>query len=75
MTVERADLSVSSAVSLERMAPVAEAPAVQGQSSRENGEGKPRRRPPPEKEASVEPSSEPEEAAEDPPVHRIDSLA
>jgi hypothetical protein len=74
MTVERADLSAS--LSLERMAPVAEAPAVRGQSSRENGEGKPRRRPPPpERESSAEPSKESDEVADDPPPHRIDSLA
>jgi hypothetical protein len=69
MTVERADLSVS--LSLGRMAPVSVAPAVQGQSSPENGEGKPRRRPPPPEEASVESAEE----GGEPPPHRIDSLA
>ena len=69
MAVERADLSVS--LSLERMAPVPVAPAVQGQSSPENGGRKLRRhRPRPEKA-----SANPEEENDDPPQHRIDSLA
>jgi len=69
MTVERADLSPS--LSLERMGPVPSAPAVQGQSSPEDGEGKPRRRPPPPEQTSAEPSEEDTEE----PHHRIDSLA
>jgi len=70
MTVERAELSAS--LSLERMAPVPAAPAVQGQSSPEDAEGKPRRRPPPE-EAAPETLKEDEDG--DPPPHRVDSLA
>lgn len=68
MTVERADLSAS--LSLERMAPVPAAPQVQGQSSPEDEEGKPRRRPPLEDEAAGKPLEE----AGDPSTHRIDSL-
>jgi hypothetical protein len=81
MTVERADLSTG--LRLERMAPVASAPAVQGQSSPQDAEDKPRRRPsPPEKasaeplqEASEEASEEASDEAGDEPQHRIDSLA
>jgi hypothetical protein len=69
MTVERADLAAS--LSVERMAPVSGSPTVQGQSSPENGEGKPRRRPPPPEPASAEPGEE----DGDEPQHRIDSLA
>lgn len=88
MTVERAGLSVG--LSLERMAPVASAPSVQGQSSPQDGEDKPRHRPPPQ-EPSAEPSQEASQAAgnapndgpndeanDEPgeePRHRIDSLA
>jgi hypothetical protein len=68
--VERADLS--SSLGLERMAPVSVAPAVQGQSSPEDGEGKPRRRPPPPEKASAGPAAE---EGGDPPPHRVDSLA
>ena len=74
MTVGRADLSVR--LSVERMAPVSLASAVEGQSSAENGEakaeGKPRRRPPPPPE---EVSGEPAEADGEQTQHRIDSLA
>jgi hypothetical protein len=73
MAVERADLSAS--LSLERMAPVPAAPAVQEQSSPEDGEGKPRHRPPPPQNPAAEPSPESSEEASDPPPHRIDSLA
>jgi hypothetical protein len=68
MTVERADLSGS--LSAEQMAPVSAVPAVQGQASPGEGEGKPPRRPPPEET----PGAPPEED-QDPPQHRIDSLA
>jgi hypothetical protein len=79
MTVEKADFPPS--LSLERMAPVATPSAVQGQSSPEDEQGKPRRRPPPK--ASAEPSEEAsEKAGEDlnedlneDPQHRIDDLA
>ena len=73
MTVERADLS--SRLSVERMAPVPASPAVQGQSSPQDGEGKPRRRAPQPEEATVEPPSEAAEEDSDPPQHRVDSLA
>jgi hypothetical protein len=69
MAVERSDLSVN--LSVDRMAPVSSSLAVRGQSAPRNGEGKPRRRPPPAAKAS-------EELAEedgDRPEHRIDSLA
>jgi hypothetical protein len=73
MAVERADLSVS--LSLERMAPVSVAPSVEGRPSPEggpeNGEDKPRRRPPRPEEASAEAAAE----NDDPPQHRVDSLA
>jgi hypothetical protein len=88
MTVERADLSTG--LRLDHVAPVASAPAVQGQSSRQDGEDKPRHRPPPQ-EASAEPSKEASQVAGDgpndepndgpndepseEPRHRIDSLA
>jgi hypothetical protein len=74
MTVERVDLSAS--LALERMAPVSASPAVQGRSSPENGEGKPRRRPPPPEDVSAEPA-EPGPAEQDgeDPQHRVDSLA
>lgn len=73
MTVERADLSAR--LTLERMAPVPAVPAVQAQSSPEDGRGTPRRRPPPLDESAAEPSEEALEEAIDPPQHRIDSLA
>ena len=73
MAVERADLSVS--LSLERMAPVSVAPSVEGRSlpdnGPENGEDKPRRRPPRPGEASADAAGE----NDDPPQHRVDSLA
>ena len=73
MAVERAELSVS--LSLERMAPVSVAPSVEGRSSPENGpengEDKPRRRPPRPGEASTDAAAE----NDDPPQHRVDSLA
>jgi hypothetical protein len=68
--IERADLSLSS--SLEQTVPIAGAPAMQGQASPEGGQGKARRRPPPE-DASADPPG-PEEDL-DRPQHRIDSLA
>jgi hypothetical protein len=87
MAVERVDLSVSMA--LERMAPAPVASVVQGQSLPEEGKGKGKdkkdkddkdkdrdkdklRRHPPHPE---EPTSNPGEADDDPPRHRIDSLA
>jgi len=73
MTVERADLSAG--LSLERMAPVAGSPAVQGQSSPQDEEGKPRRRPPPPGENAAEPSPEGLPEDDDGSPHRIDSLA
>lgn len=69
MAVERTDLSLG--LRIEPMAPVPVAPAVQGQSSPEDREEKPRHRPPPPEEPSAEPA--PDET--DPPQHRIDSLA
>jgi len=77
VAVERAELSVS--LSLERMAPVSVAPSVEGRSSPENGpengpkngEDKPRRRPPRPGEASADAAAE----NDDPPQHRVDSLA
>jgi len=81
MAVERADLSVS--LSLERMAPVSVAPSVEGRSSpesgpengpengSEDGDDKPRRRPPRPGEASADAAAENDE----PPQHRVDSLA
>jgi hypothetical protein len=68
MTVERADLSGS--LSVEQMAPVSAAPAVQGQASSSGEEGKPPRRPPAE-----ETSAAPPEEDQDQPQHRIDNLA
>ena len=77
MAVERADLSVS--LSLERMAPVSVAPSVEGRSlpdngpenGPENGDDKPRRRPARPGEASTVAAGE----NDDPPQHRVDSLA
>ena len=73
MAVERADLSLG--FSVERMAPVPVAPALQGQSPPEerdkDQEDKPRHRPPPPEG----PSAKPAEEDNDPPLHRIDSLA
>jgi hypothetical protein len=69
MTVERAELSGS--LGVEQMAPVSAVPAVQGQSSRGDGEGKPRRRPPPPEETSAELSEDDSDRS----PHRIDSLA
>jgi hypothetical protein len=80
MAVERADLSLG--FSVERMAPVPAAPALQGQSPPEDRdrdknkdkdkEDKPRHRPPPTPEG---PSAKLAEEDNDPPTHRIDSLA
>jgi len=81
--VERVDLSVGMA--LVRMAPAPVASVVQGQSLPEEGRGKDKdrdkdkakdkdklRRHSPHPE---EPTSNPGEADDDPPRHRIDSLA
>ena len=68
MELEKAELSLN--VSLERMAPVSAAPAVQGKSSPGEKQGKPRRRRPPE-----EVLAEPEEEENKRPPHRVDSLA
>lgn len=67
--MEKADLSIS--LNLERMAPVAAVPAVRGQSSPRDREGKPRHRPPPPEPVAPEAG----EDDSDPPQHRIDSLA
>jgi hypothetical protein len=71
MAVAIADLSVS--MRFEGMSPVPVSPAVQGESSPETNEGKPRRRQPPPGEASGKQAKVEEES--DPPQHRIDSLA
>ncbi len=68
MAVERVDRSDGSNV--EQTVPVSEAPGVQSQTSPGGGEGKPPRRAPPE-----ESSAEQTEEDQDPPEHRIDSLA
>jgi hypothetical protein len=52
------------------MSPVPVSSAVQGESSPETNEGKPRRRPPPKEGPGKRAEDE-----SDPPQHRIDSLA
>lgn len=69
MAVAIADLSIS--IRFEGMSPVPVSSTVQGESSSDTNEGKPRRRPPPPGEA---PGKQSEEES-DPPQHRIDSLA
>ncbi|MGA9543178.1 MAG: hypothetical protein WBQ85_06405 [Candidatus Sulfotelmatobacter sp.] len=68
MAVERIDRSDGSNV--EQTVPVSEAPGVQGQTSPGGGDGKPPRRPPPEEASAEQPVED-----QDPPEHRIDSLA
>jgi len=69
MTVERADLSDS--LSSEQTAPVPAVQAAQSQASPTGGgEGKPSRRPPAEQASAASPEQD-----QDPPPHRIDSLA
>jgi hypothetical protein len=68
MAVERVDRSDGS--NAEQTVPVSEAPGVQGQTSPGGGDGKPPRRQP-----SEEASAELPEEDQDPPEHRIDSLA
>jgi len=70
--MEGSDLSIR--LNSEPAEPVSSAPAVQGQSSPQDGEGKPRRRPPPPEEAAAA-TEQPKDQDEDRPQHRIDSLA
>ena len=77
MAVERADLSLG--LSVEPMVPVPVAPAVPGQSSPEDRRGdredKPRHRPPLEKPSVEAATEEAVQEENNPPQHRIDSLA
>jgi hypothetical protein len=79
MAVERAELA--SSLTFEQMEPVSRVPSVQGQSSQNGGEGKPRRRAPSpvdiaKQEVSEKAVDETEERIEDElPLHRVDSLA
>ena len=74
--MEGSDLSIR--LNLEPTAAVEATPVVQGQAAPKDGEGKSRRRPPPEKQASGEleqPEDELEKPEDEAPQHRIDSLA
>ncbi len=76
--MEGSDLSIR--LNLEPTAAVAAPPAVQGQASAKDGQGQPRRHPPPEseKKASNEleiAEDELEKPEDEAPQHRIDSLA
>jgi hypothetical protein len=60
------------------MEPVSPAPSVQGQSSQDGGESKPRRRAPAAaaaENAKAEVSESSVDETEDLPLHRVDSLA
>ena len=74
--MDGSDLSIR--LNLEPTAAVAAPPAVQGQASAKDGQGQPRRHPPPEQKASNEleiAEDELEKPEDQAPQHRIDSLA